>query len=258
MRLRRRCCFGGVRLALGRTAHRHPERAQQGQPLEIAARRRRNRNRQPLHLLDFVEIQFGKNRMFLQPERVVAAPVESLVADPAEVAHARQRDINQPIEKLPHLFAPQRDHHADRHPLAQLEIRDRLARARQHRLLPGNHLELFERRVENFHIVARFLQRHVNRDLLQPRHPHLVVDLKFLHQRRRDLGLESHAEARRQLGLGRQRRRRRSFRFLGRLLLLCLPQFAFALGLGRRVGLEALLGLGRLFGFIRLVFFIGH
>ncbi len=154
-------------LPLGRTAHRHPERAQQSQPLEVAARRSRNRNRQALHLLDLVEIEFGKNRMFLQAERVVATPVESLVAHSAEVAHARQRDINQPIEKLPHLFAPQRDHHANRHPLAQLEIRYGLARAGQHRLLPGYYLELFERRVQDFHIVARFLQRHVNRDLLQ-------------------------------------------------------------------------------------------
>src|SRR5208282_2241274 len=57
-------------------------------------------------------------------------------------------------------------------------------------------------------------------------------------------------QTRGQLGLRRQRRRGRSFRFFGGLLLLSLTGLAFALGLGRSVGLGGLLGLVRLFSFI--------
>jgi hypothetical protein len=62
--------------------------------------------------------------------------------EPAEVAHARQRDVHQPVEELVHPLAAQRDLAADRLVLAQLEGRDRLARMGDHRLLAGDHREV--------------------------------------------------------------------------------------------------------------------
>ena len=54
-----------------------------------------------------------------------------------EVAHARQRDVHQAVEELVHPLAAQRDHRADGHALAHLELRDRLlGPARRRRFWP--------------------------------------------------------------------------------------------------------------------------
>src|SRR6202011_5363413 len=84
-----------------RVAKWHPQRTQQGQPLEIASRCGPESYRQTLNLLDLVEVEFGKNRMFSQPQRVISAPVEGLLAYPVEIAHSRQRDVDEAIEKFP-------------------------------------------------------------------------------------------------------------------------------------------------------------
>ena len=56
------------------------------------------------------------------PKRVVAAAVERLGRHALEVAHARQREVDQAVEELAHAVAAQRDHRADLLALAQLEV----------------------------------------------------------------------------------------------------------------------------------------
>ena len=53
---------------------------------------------------------------------IVAAAVEALAVHAAEVADARQGDVDQAVEEFVHLVAAQRDLAADRHVLAQLEV----------------------------------------------------------------------------------------------------------------------------------------
>src|SRR4029079_2204920 len=77
---------------------------------------------------DLVVIDFRENDVFLDAERVVAAPVEALRIQPAEVADARQRDVHEAVNELEHAALAQRDLAADGLAVAQLVGRDRLAR----------------------------------------------------------------------------------------------------------------------------------
>ena len=68
----------------------------------------------------------GKHQLLRQAQAIVAAAVEPVGAQPAKVAHPRQRQRDQPIEKLVHPIATQRHLAADRHAFAELEIGDRV------------------------------------------------------------------------------------------------------------------------------------
>ena len=92
--------------------------------------------------LDFIELDFGKNRLVGNAERVVAVAVEAARRNSAKIANARQRRLDQALEKLIHPLAAQRHLGADRLVLAQLEIRDALLRARLGRLLAGDQGQL--------------------------------------------------------------------------------------------------------------------
>ena len=52
--------------------------------------------------IDLVVVDLGEHDVLLDAERVVAAAVEALRVQAAEVAHARQRDVDQPVEELVH------------------------------------------------------------------------------------------------------------------------------------------------------------
>ena len=69
-----------------------------------------------------------------------------------------------------------------------------------YRLLAGDLAELVDRRVENLGILRGLAHTHVDHDLVQVRNRHGILELKFLHQRRRDFALEPALEPRRFLG----------------------------------------------------------
>src|SRR3712207_5832722 len=104
--------------------------------LFVVARGRDDGDVHAARLVHLVEIDLGEDELVADAERVVAAPVERLRRDAAEVAHARQGHTNQTVEELVHPVAAQRDHRADGHALAQLEGRDGLLGARRDGLLP--------------------------------------------------------------------------------------------------------------------------
>src|ERR1700756_3535762 len=82
---------------------REIECGQQGSRLVVGARRGADRDVHAPRLPHLVEVDFGENDVLLDAERVVAAAIETLRVEAAEVAHAWQRDVHQAIDELIHL-----------------------------------------------------------------------------------------------------------------------------------------------------------
>src|SRR5579883_2058610 len=96
------------------------ERGQERARFLVGARRRADRDVHAPDLGRLVVVDLREDDVLLDADRVVAAPVEALRVEPAEVAHARQRDVDQPVEELVHACLAQRHLAADRLVLAQL------------------------------------------------------------------------------------------------------------------------------------------
>src|SRR5690606_28542289 len=114
--------------------------------------------------------------------RVVAAAVERTVRHATEVAHARQRHVHQAVQELVHARAAQRHLGADRHALAQPEVRNGLAGPRHYGLLTGDDAELFDDAVHQLRVLRRLTQPDVDHDLLESRHAVRVREPELLTQ----------------------------------------------------------------------------
>ena len=64
-----------------------------------------NRDVHALQLVDFLIRNLRKDQLIVQPDRVIPATVKRLARYSAKVAHARQDDVHQPVEKLVHAVA---------------------------------------------------------------------------------------------------------------------------------------------------------
>src|SRR5579871_5297264 len=140
-----------------------------------------------VHTLDLVDagvVDLWEHQLILETERVVAAAVKGIRWQAAEVANARQDDVAKPVNEFVHLVAAQGDRAADRHPLADLEIGDRLFRACDHRLLAADLAKFDGCGVEQLRVLAGFAEADVERDLLQLGHGHDVLPAEALHERR--------------------------------------------------------------------------
>src|SRR5947208_3365029 len=178
---------------------RHAEVREERFRVLIGPRRRDDVDVHAADLVDLVVDDLGEDHLLLEPERVVPSAVESLPRHALEVAHARQRDVDEPIEKLVHPRTTERHLRADRHALAQLEVRDRLLRARDDRLLPADRLQIGRREVEHLGVLPPLAHTHVDHDLLEARHLPRVRVPALLHQRRDHRLLERHLDPRRDL-----------------------------------------------------------
>ena len=78
---------------------------------------------------------------------------------------------------------------ADRHPLAELEARDRLARLAHLGALAGDDRQLLDRGVERLRVGLRVADAHVQRDLLDLRHLHDRAQAELLLELRAQLGV---------------------------------------------------------------------
>src|SRR5579872_852523 len=152
------------------TGERKAERGEERKGLVVVLRGGRDRDVEPADVGDRVVVDLRKDDLLADAERVVAAPVERAGVEPAEVADARQRDRDQTVEELPHPRAAQRHARADRHPLAELERRDRLARLAHLRALARDRRELVDCGIEKLRVGLRVADAHVERDLLDARH----------------------------------------------------------------------------------------
>src|SRR3546814_18055028 len=88
---------------LGRSVRkRHVEALEERLRLLIGPRGRTDHDVHATDRIDLVVVEFGKNDLLLQPERIVAVAVEALGRQPAEVANPRQRHTPHPGEKHRH------------------------------------------------------------------------------------------------------------------------------------------------------------
>jgi hypothetical protein len=108
----------------------------------------------------------------------------------------RERDRGQAVEELPHAVAAQRDLAADRHPLAELELGDGLARPRDRRALARDHGELLDGLVERLGVLLGLAHAHAEGDLLEARVLHRGPVAELLLELRPDLLLVGRLESR--------------------------------------------------------------
>src|SRR4029450_7516747 len=73
---------------------REIECGQQGTRLVVGTRRGANRDVHAARFRNLVEIDFGENDVLLEAERIIAAAIEALRVEAAEVAHALVRDVH--------------------------------------------------------------------------------------------------------------------------------------------------------------------
>ena len=155
-----------------------------------------------MHARELVGVQLRKHELLRQAQAVAAVTVEGLAADAAKVADARQGQRNQPVEKLVHLAAAERDLAADLHPFTEAEGGNGLAGDRDDRLLAGNQAH----RLGGGFQVLLFLRRgpdaHVDDDLFQSRQRQLVLAAELFGERGNDLLEVLFLEARRRNGAG--------------------------------------------------------
>src|SRR5581483_9845342 len=151
---------------------RQAQPAQERARLVVGLRRGRDGHVEAADPVDGVVVDLREDDLLADPERVVAATVERARVEPAEVADPRQRDRHEPVEELVHPRATQRHLRADRHPLADLEARDRLPRPAELRTLAGDDRQLIHRVVERLRLELRLADAHVQRHLRDDRHLH--------------------------------------------------------------------------------------
>src|SRR3954471_13985278 len=159
--------------------------------------------------IDPVLVDLVEHRLLGEPERVVAVAVELAPVESAEVTDTRQCDRQQPVEELPHPVVAQGHLRADRHALAQLELRDRLGRAAHLRLLAGDGGQVLDRAVDELGVAGGLADTHVDHDLDQTGDLHRVAVVELLAQLADDLVAVPLLEAERYF-LGGRRRHHRS------------------------------------------------
>src|SRR3954463_4939289 len=181
--------------AVGR--ERQAECPQQREGVLVVLGARRDRHVEPADLLDVVVVDLREDELLADAEREVAAPVERARVEAAEVADLGQRDRDEAVEELVHPRAAQRHARTDGHPLAQLELRNRLAGAPDLGALAGDRGQLLDGGVEQLRLGLRLADAHVERDLLDARRLHDRAEPELLLEARPDLILVLLLQARR-------------------------------------------------------------
>src|SRR5206468_1239093 len=108
----------------------------------LPTRRRHDGDLHPAQPVDLVVLDLREHELLFEAEREVPAPVEAALRDALEVTDAWQRDGDELLVEVPHARSAQGDLEADGHADALAEVRDRLLRLRDDRLLAGDLREL--------------------------------------------------------------------------------------------------------------------
>src|SRR5262249_51633570 len=128
-----RCCtlyFGGrwlltifdtLAILPSTTPVRHAHELQHPAGLFVGVRVRHDRHLHAADAIALVVLDLGKHKLLPEPDGVAAPSVEGLGRYPAEVPHARQRDVHELVQEGVGAIAAQRHHDPDGHALAQLE-----------------------------------------------------------------------------------------------------------------------------------------
>src|SRR4051812_24531111 len=194
---------------------REAEGLQQRPTLVVVGRGGHDRDVHAAAAVDPVLVDLVEHDLLGEAEGVVSLAVELPRREAAEVADPGQGQRQQAVEELPHAVAAQRGVCADRHPLAQLELRDGLAGLGDQRLLAGDRGEVLDGALDQLGVASGLAHTHVDHDLDQAGDLHRVGDVEPRPQRRDDLVAVALLEAR---GHRSRRRRTRGLRRrLGRL-----------------------------------------
>src|SRR6185312_12787266 len=151
------------------TTERHAQLPQQRQRLVVFRCAGHEREIETVHLVDLIVVDLRKDHLLLEADRIIAASIERARTEPAEVADARDRDRDEPVEELPHPRAAQRDAGADLLALPQAEVGDRLFRLRANGPLSADQLELLDDAVEQLGLLDGFAHAAVDHDLAELR-----------------------------------------------------------------------------------------
>src|SRR4029453_8566128 len=89
-------------------AERHAHFAQQRFSFLVRSRRGDNCNIKSDVALDFVEFDFGENRLVRNAESVIAVIIETPGRHAAKIANARQGSLDEALKKFVHALAAQR------------------------------------------------------------------------------------------------------------------------------------------------------
>src|SRR5207249_10670685 len=116
-------------------AERHSHFAQERFGFLVRSCRGHDRNIKSDIALDFIELDFMKNRLIGNSERVVPLIVKTARRYTAKIANTRERCLNEAFEKFIHPLSTQCYFGADRLRFSQLEIRNALLGKGLHRAL---------------------------------------------------------------------------------------------------------------------------
>src|SRR5919106_296991 len=142
----------------------------------------------PPRCVHVVIVDLRENKLLGYAEAVVTLAVEGPGVEAAEVADSREHDRQQPVEEVPHVITPQGDGGSDRHPLTDLEGRDRFPGPAHNRLLPGDGRQVLECTLQDLGVARRIPGAHVDHNLLGKRHLHDVLQPQLVLEALAQLG----------------------------------------------------------------------
>src|SRR5690554_737321 len=169
------------------SAEREAEGLEQGLGLLVGLRSGGDGDIHAADRVDLVVIDLREDDLLLHAHVVVAASVERTRRHAAEVTHARQRDVHQPVQELVHPGPAQGHLAADRPAVADLERGHRHARLGHHRLLAGDLRHVRGGVLQHLLVRRGLAHAHVERDLGDFRHLHRIGVAELLHELRHHL-----------------------------------------------------------------------
>ena len=120
--------------------------------------------------------------MFLDAHGIVAAAIERIRVQPAEITNTRQSDVHQAVEEFIHALLAQRHLDAQRHVFTHLEAGDRLAGMGDDGLLAGDLFEIGRSGLDLLGVVDGFANAHVQHDLVELWQLHDILVAELLGQ----------------------------------------------------------------------------
>ncbi|MNI52960.1 hypothetical protein D3C73_1077730 [compost metagenome] len=118
--------------------------------------------------------------MLLEAHGEVATTIKGLRVQAAEVANARKRDVDQAIHEFIHTGAAEGNLRADRHLFANLEACNRVAGARDNRLLASDRSKVGCSNSRLLGVGSCLAHAHVDDNLVHLRDHHLVRERELL------------------------------------------------------------------------------
>src|SRR5699024_9158410 len=129
--------------------------------------------------VDLVEVDLGEDDLLLDAAGKVAAAVECVAVDAAEVTDTGQRHVEETVDELVHTLAAQGDLAADGGAGAQLEVCDGLLGAADDGLLAGDLGQVLHDRLQDLLVFLGLAASDVDHDLVElgDLHDALVAEL---------------------------------------------------------------------------------